>query len=202
MKNIFITTILASMALATPALAVTNTEAVPSSGLYVGGFGGYDWSDLDTSVAGFNPKPDGWEGGVFAGYRVDSLVNSMGMSGAIEGFYGWSSADDTIAGVNIQKDHEWGVSFRPGFVAISKATAPLGINPYAILGYRNTEFQGSVAGSSGSEHYDGFELGIGTELITFGHFGVRAEYAHVWYGSQGGVDPSSDDVRVGLAYHF
>ena len=48
----------------------------------------------------------------------------------------------------------------------------------------------------------GFELGAGTELVTFQNFGVRADYTHVWYGSSSGFNPDEDDVRLGVAYHF
>lgn len=205
MKKINLIAFIAAAAFATPALsATTNKQTTGLSGFYVGGFGGYDWSELDTDT-GFNPNVRGWEGGAFVGYKLDVLMQRMnnmgiGMNGAIEGFYGWSNSDNNYAGVNIDKDNEWGISFRPGFSVIDRLTSPMGINPYGILGYRNTKFDGSAV--TGSERYDGFELGVGTELVAFGDFGVRAEYSHVWYGSENGVDPDSDDVRLGLAYHF
>lgn len=194
-------------AAAFPALALpAQGEPTHLSGMYLGVYGGYDWSDLDNNT-GFNVEPDGWEGGVFAGYKLDALMQRMngfgiGMNGAVEVFYGISNADDHVSGVEIEKDNEWGVSFRPGFSFIDNATKGLGLNPYGILGYRNTRFEGSVGAFSASERYDGFELGVGTELIAWGNLGLRAEYAHTWYASEDGVDPSSDDVRIGLAYHF
>lgn len=202
MKNIY-PVAAALILLATPALAATKkTEmrTTPDSGLYVGGFGGYDWTDLDTSIG--SADIGGWEGGVFAGYKLGGFMKDIGISGAVEGFYGWSGSDGNFASTSVEKDQEWGVSFRPGFSFIDKAMDSTGISPYAILGYRNTEFQGSSLGITGSEWYDGFELGLGTELIAMGDFGIRAEYSHVWYAAENGVDPDSDNLRIGLAYHF
>lgn len=160
------------------------------SGPYIGLYGGYDWSDAGGT------DPDGWDGGVFAGYRMGSMLkDSIGLNGAVEAFYGVSDASDA----GFEKNDEWGVSFRPGLSILDKATEPLGFAPYGIVGYRNTEF---VQTGGASERYDGFDLGIGTELLAYGDWGVRAEYSHTWYASEGGIDPDSDDVRLGLSYHF
>jgi outer membrane immunogenic protein len=187
--------------------AAKNPQDAPLTGPYIGIYGGYDWSNADTGVAGFDPDVNGWEGGVFTGFRLDSLLKQMnnglgfGLTGALEAFYGESNADGDDAGIGVEKDNEWGVSFRPG-LAILDRLSPFDATPYGILGYRNTKFNALGGAGSGSERYDGFELGLGTELVAFGDWGVRAEYSHVWYGEENGVDPDSDDVRVGLSYHF
>jgi len=206
-KLLVLGTALASIAVAAPSFADTTATTTPLTGVYVGVYGGYNWSDADTNVAGFNPDIDGWEGGAFVGYKLDVLMKNfnnfgIGMNGAIEAFYGVSNSEDSVGALTLEKEDEWGVSFRPGFSVIDRATAPLGIAPYAILGYRSTEFTARGAGFTGAEDYDGFDLGIGTELIASGNFGVRAEYTHTFYSSENGIKPSSDEVRIGLAYHF
>lgn len=168
-------------------------------GVYLGGYGGYGWSDLDvTGSPDFDVN--GTDYGVFIGAELESLFgdNMMGLHGALEGFYGWSSADDSNAGINAEKDHEWGVSFRPGLTFVDKY-APFGVKPYGILGYRRTNYDFS---SGSDRNYNGFELGVGTELVAYGNYGVRLDYSHVWYGEKGGVDPSENDLRLGVAYHF
>ncbi|PZO85769.1 MAG: hypothetical protein DI626_07140 [Micavibrio aeruginosavorus] len=166
----------------------------PLSGVYAGGYGGYGWTDAD--VAG-GSDIKGWDYGVFAGYSMDTLLDrtlGLGINGSIEGFYGWSDADDD----GVEKDNEWGVNFRPGLSFIDDYT--LGLKPYGIIGYRRAEFQSTAGGDS--EWLDGFELGIGTQLMAYGDFGVRLDYSHVFYEDKAGLDPDEDDIRLGVSYHF
>ena len=171
----------------------------PLTGVYLGGYGGYGWTDADTDVAGIDDDIDGADYGLFVGYRLDGIMERMngfgiGMNGAIEASYGWSSADSD----DLEKDNEWSVQFRPGFSVVNQYSH--GLNPYAILGWRRTQFE-SVAGG-GEEDYDGFELGIGTEFLAYGDFGIRADYIHTFYEDKGGLDPDSNDIRLGISYHF
>lgn len=165
-------------------------EISPLSGVYAGAYGGYGWTDVDGGA-----DLDGADYGVFAGYSLDTLLDStigLGLNGSIEGYYGWSGQDDD----GIEKDNEWGINFRPGLSFIDDYT--FGFKPYGIIGYRSAEFEAG----GGSDWHDGFELGLGTELMAFSDFGVRLDYSHVWYDDEGGVDPDEDDLRLGVAYHF
>lgn len=179
----------------------------PLSGFYAGGFGGYGWNDVDTNgLGGFSA--DGADYGVFAGYQLDALMDrslGLGINGALEFHYGWSDADDNaIVGgvpVKVSKNHEWGVNFRPGLSVVDQYM-PMGIKPYGIIGYRQAEFEASTPIAKDTDTFHGFELGLGTELIAYNDFGVRLDYTHVWYGEEKGIDPSSDDLRLGVAYHF
>ncbi len=179
----------------------------PLSGVYMGAFGGYDWTDADTENA---PDPDinGGDYGLFAGYSMDTLLDrtiGLGINGSLEGHFAWSDADDdtTVGGAEVhsEKNHEWGISFRPGLSFVNQMM-PLDLKPYGIVGYRNAQYETSTAAGSHSRNYDGFELGIGSEVVAYKDVGVRLDYSHVWYGEHDGVDLDENDLRLGVAYHF
>lgn len=177
-----------------PATSYTSNESGTTSwGPYVGVYGGYGWSSVDTAAG--DADVDGADYGGLVGFKVDHLLEGLGITGAVEAYYGGSEADDTVAGVDVEKGDEWGVNFRPGLSFLSMGGQ---INPYGIIGYRRTEFE--TAG--GSEDYDGFDLGIGTELMSWNNVGLRADYTHTFYEENGGVDPDENDIRIGLVYHF
>ena len=195
---------------ASPAIAQYNQKThhnyaegtvSPLSGVYAGAFGGYTWADADVSSGGGKADLNGDEYGVFLGYQLDTLLDKslgLGINGALEIYYAWSDLEDTTsAGVEVEKDNEWGISFRPGLSFVDRYT-PLGLKPYGIVGYRRAEYE--TAG--GDEIFDGFELGLGTELIAYQDFGVRLDYTHVWYSEEEGLDPDEDNLRLGVAYHF
>lgn len=182
-------------------------------GPYGGVYGGYGWSYDDTNAGDVDVT--GGDYGLFVGVEGDALLDAtinrfgLGLTGAIEAHYGWSSADDSInvGGVNVdfEKDSEWGLSFKPGLKFLDNRL-PLAAAPYAILGYRNTQYDteaviGGVA-VGGDENFHGFELGLGTELLAYEDIGVRLEYTHVFYGDENGFDPDEDNIRLGVAYHF
>lgn len=198
----------AVMCLTTPAFSqTTNSTSTlsPLTGAYVGVMAGYTFGNSDSDFPGVSPEISGGEYGLFAGYKIDALLNrtvnrtGMGLNGAIEIFYNWSDADDTSGGIAFEKDHEYGISFRPG-LSFLDSVSPFSANPYGILGWRRASFEAPALGVD--ETYDGFELGLGTELIAYDDVGLRLEYSHVWYEDQSGFDPSDDSIRMGLAYHF
>lgn len=184
----------------------SNNHDSMMSGPYIGAYGGYGWNDVDTSTG--DVSVDGTDYGVYAGIKADKLldstVNRLGTSltGALEVYYGGSSAEENLGTATLDKNYEYGVRFLPGLAIIDDVN-PIGYNPYGILGYKRANFE---IDGVGDETFDGFELGIGTELVAYNNVGVRMEYAHTWYGDEdiGGinVDNDEDTVRVGAAYHF
>lgn len=128
---------------ATPALAQNDTRMTASSGPYIGAYGGYGWTDADTAVG--SADIEGADYGLFAGWELGGMFDRMnlGMHGALEAYYGWSSADDNSGALSVEKNHEWGVTFRPGFDVINDSM-PLNIKPYGIVGYRRAEFEATA----------------------------------------------------------
>jgi opacity protein-like surface antigen len=198
--------------LATPALAQDNYRNYPDKpasmmgGAYIGAYGGYSWNDVDTDL-GTDLDVDGGEYGVMVGAEIDGLldktVNQMGLglTGALEIYYTESNADDSSVGVDIEKDHDWGITFRPGLAFLDN-NSPMGLKPYGILGWRRANFDASAAGLSDDEDFDGFELGLGTEVFARDSIGMRLDYSHVFYEEKNGIDPDEDSLRLGVLYHF
>ena len=121
--------------------------------------------------------------------------------GALEIYYTESNADDSSGGFSLEKDHDWGISFRPGLTFLDTHSL-YGLKPYGILGYRRANFEASGGGVSTDKDYNGFELGLGSELMAYDRFGVRLDYTHVFYKEKSGIDPSENNLRLGVSYHF
>lgn len=182
------------------AQAQSNTDSLMHPNFYAGVYGGYGWTDADIASGGILDV-NGGDYGFMLGYEMGAPIDAFaGMTAAIEVHMGWSNANETGA-VSVKKNNEWGISFRPGFAFLSD-NMPLGLKPYGILGYRATEFEEDFGGTTEDHTYDGFELGIGSELVAYDDIGLRLDYTHVFYKGEGGIDPSEDDLRLGLAYHF
>ncbi len=192
----------------------STVTSTPLTGAYTGVSAGYGWRDID-GPGGSSGDLDGGDYGLFAGYKVDALLDQtinrtgLGLNGAIEVHYDWSDGDDsqTVGAVttSAEKNHEYGIQFRPGISILSGVT-PFTTNPYGIIGWKRAEFEGTATGggfaTSGKETYDGFELGLGTEVLAYNNVGVRVDYSHTWYEENNGFEPDEDNVKVGVAYHF
>jgi len=180
------------------------SDMMNMSDFYAGGYGGWGWTKTDVS-GGSSVNLNGTNWGGFVGYNFGNMPSqqNLGMQLGVEAHYGWTAGTGTtttVGGVptSLEQKHEWGVDLRPGFASLI-SSAPLDIKPYAILGYRRTEFSDST--HSNSEH-PGFALGLGTELVSYQHFGLRLDYDHVFFKSRDGLDPHENDLRAGLVYHF
>lgn len=163
---------------------------------YAGVYGGFNSTSDDTVDL------DGGDFGGFAGFKLDNLFD-MPISAGFEVQYGLSTAEGDINNVTMEKESEFGISFRPGLTFMPDNSI-FYLNPYAILGYKisNYEASANTLGISADESLSGFELGIGAEFIAYDNWVLRGEYSHTFYGEEGNFDPSEDTFRLGLAYKF
>ena len=182
-------------------VATVQSAHAQDSGLYAGLYGGYGWTSTDNSNGG-NPSPSGVDYGVYAGYKIDSVLKNAGfdLTGALEVHYGGSTADNTVGGVKMEKGREMGISFRPGLSFLNNEKYR--INPYGIIGYKITEYETSVTGLTAEEDYHGLALGLGTELVTEENMSVRLDYSHTWYIEENDIDPSEGNLRLGVGFGF
>jgi len=172
-----------------------------SATTYVGAYGGYAMNEGFSNNINSDIEADGLDFGAFAGFRFETLSDSnTSFTASFEAFLGSSFVEGNVGNVSLEKNYEYGISFRPGLAF--KPTQNLKINPYAILGYRISEFESRSANVTANRDFDGFELGVGTNLLTFDNIDLRFEYSHIFWGEEAGFEPDEDSLRLGLVYNF
>ena len=206
-----------------PAPLVETAPAFSWSGAYIGGQIGYGWgkSDYDDD---FNVKPDGFLGGVYAGYNFDLGNNFvLGIDGDIT-YNGLKDRHHDIEELDfLDGDEEPDEFFMEGRLRWSGAVrARVGVAfdrfmPYVAGGVafgniKNTAW--SVDGEhrvSASKTMTGWTIGGGVDYAATDNVILRLEYRYTDYGKKdfdfGGEELLGDkfkthDVRLGVAYKF
>jgi opacity protein-like surface antigen len=188
---------IATTLLLIPGLTLAQSDKLSP---YIGIYGGY--GELHTFSNALNREvfSDGMELGAFAGLKVNKLFGDNSIFNfAVEVNAGTSGVDGGVNGISFEKKHDLGLSFRPGFTI--KPTSSITLSPYAILGYRRAKFS-STGTTTSEETFNGFELGLGTNLLNFDNWGVRFEYSRTFYQEDRGVDVDEDAFRLGMGYYF
>ncbi|MGX5707679.1 outer membrane protein [Brucella lupini] len=187
------------------------------SGAYIGGQIGYGWgkSDFSGDVYSFgNVKPDGFLGGIYAGYNFD-LGNSivLGIDGDVT--YNDVSKDiDVYSGDLAVGDFETKLRWS-GAVRARVGYAVDRFMPYLAGGvaFGNIKNSGSIDGIgsfSESKTLTGWTAGAGVDYAATDNLIVRLEYRYTDYGDKdiefGGLNVNQDfktnEVRLGVAYKF
>lgn len=177
----------------------------------------YDYEDGTTGFGDFSEDSDidGFEGGVFAGYRHQFL---SGFNLGIEGGYQLSGADGSYSlslGANnfafaYEKENEFYLSLKPGFLVAEDTLA------YGIIGYQRADFGGDllingVSFGSDEDDFDGYHVGVGIEHIMPSGLSLRGEYKYQDYGDndysgtfgqQESYGGSESVFRVGVAFNL
>ncbi|MBC2884190.1 porin family protein [Ochrobactrum sp. CM-21-5] len=198
--------------------AVIEQEPVPVivaptftwNGAYIGGQIGYGWgrSDFDDGIDTLRLKPDGFLGGVYAGYNFDLGNNVvLGIDGDIT--YNNLKDDFNGAGGSLESKLRWSgaVRARAGY-AVDRFL------PYIAGGvaFGSVKNSGDVAGVgfSDSNTLTGWTIGGGVDYAATDNVIVRLEYRYTDYGDKdfdfGGATVNDDfrtnEIRLGVAYKF
>lgn len=176
-----------------PAAANANTGygTASNSGLYLGLGAGYTWGD---DGAGLGIDPDGWEGGVFGGYRHG--FNDMFALGAEAGVDFVNNVEEDAAGAKIDKRNSYYVELQPVF------TFARDWNVFGSAGWQWAQYKGTVLGVTDTQTYDGFRYGGGIEYAYWQRTGVRAQLTQVEYDQEGPFEPEETNLRVGVFHKF
>ena len=205
--------------------ADATSTAQPAAGFvwtggYVGLQAGHAWGDstydVDTTTAFIPYNPDGWFGGIFAGYNyqisngvVVGVEGDINFAGIESGRTGGVSPGPT-PGVSGNAEINWQGSIRGrlghGFERFL---------PYITAGVAFAGLDHSITSSFGaqfSDTYVGWTAGVGLEYALANNITARIEYRYADYGDkkypvtntffEHTTDLSTQDVRLGIAYKF
>ncbi|WP_321395345.1 porin family protein [Emcibacter sp.] len=186
MKNfLFALAGVAALSTATAAFAEENSFAGPYVGVEVG------YNDLDFDAGTANVGANGFNYGLFAGYRYQ--VGSSLLLG-LEARAGESTASLGDETASIDAGRQLGVDATIG--------TTLGTNnnilAFAFVGYENARLTANVGNESDAADMDGIRFGAGTEYAFTKNLSVRATLAYTDYES----DVSNIQILTGLVYNF
>jgi outer membrane immunogenic protein len=163
------------------------------AGPYLGANLGYGWG----SVSNSGTKPDGFLGGVQAGYNWQSGAWVFGIEGDIQA----NGADDTFAPYKFSNPWFGTVRGRVGY-AVNNVLF------YGTGGLAFGELRGETFGLSESHTGVGWTAGVGAEFGFAQHWTAKVEYLYVDLGSDRftitGLNNGyqSNILRAGVNYHF
>lgn len=186
------------------------------NGAYIGGQVGYGWGKSDFSGDLFtygNVKPDGFLGGLYAGYNFD-LGNNV-----VLGIDGDITYNDVSKGIDIYDGDLAVGSFEnklrwSGAVRARAGYAFDRFLPYIAGGvaFGNIKNSGDIdgIGFSESKTLTGWTVGGGVDYAATDNLILRLEYRYTDYGDKdldfGGLSVNNDfktnEVRLGVAYKF
>ncbi|MEJ5080454.1 MULTISPECIES: outer membrane protein [unclassified Ochrobactrum] len=189
------------------------------NGAYLGGQIGYGWgksqfSDIDGSA---NLKPDGFLGGLYAGYNFD-LGNSvvLGVDGDVtynnlKKRFSETDADGDFDSVETKLRWSGAVRARAGYAVDRFLPYIAGGVAFGQIKNSATSIVGGVEDSfSSSKTHTGWTAGAGVDYAATDNVILRLEYRYTDYGHKNfdvdGVDTrnkfKTNEIRLGVAYKF
>ncbi len=181
-----------------PAAPVDYTQPSATwAGPYAGVFAAYGWAEHDTG--GVKTDQNGFSGGVFAGYNMQSGNFVYG----VEGDLGRSGANNDNAGIQAEQ----------GIFGSLRARAGVAFDPFMLYGTAGVAAANTTLNdgtNKDDQNLVGYTLGVGADAaLTENVFG-RVEYRFSDYGKKdfnlGGATVSSGfdehSVRAGIGMKF
>ncbi|WP_139974918.1 outer membrane protein [Ochrobactrum sp. CGA5] len=198
--------------------AVIEQEPVPVvvapsftwNGAYIGGQIGYGWgkSKFDDGFDTLELKPDGFLGGLYAGYNFDLGNNVvLGIDGDVT--YNNLKDDFTGAGGSLESKLRWSGAVRGRVGYAFDRFLPYIAGGVAFGQVKNSGDVGPIEFSE-SKTLTGWTAGAGVDYAATDNVIVRLEYRYTDYGDKdfnlGGFNINDDfktnEVRLGVAYKF
>ena len=210
--------------IAEEAVMIVEARAFSWTGAYIGGQIGYGWGKSSFSDAdGWGSlKPDGFLGGVYAGYNFDVGSNFiLGIDGDItynnlkDSYSEFDPADGITTSLDSRLRWSGAVRARAG-VAFDR------FMPYIAGGVAFGSVKNSISlsdgvitvGDSQSKTHTGWTIGGGVDYAATDNVILRLEYRYTDYGRKdfsGGFDGfeyesrnkfKTNEIRLGVAYKF
>jgi len=184
---------------ATVETPIAAAPAYSWQGFYAGGQIGGSWGE---AKSGGKIKPDGFIGGLFAGYNFDAGNNII--LGAETDFL-WGDVSKSYSDFRVKEKWVGATRLRAGY-ALDRWM------PYIAAGvaYGDVQLKDKDINVSKSKTMTGWTAGVGVDYAVTDNVLLRAEYRYTDLGKKnfalGGdtyrVKYTANDFRVGVAYKF
>ena len=191
------------------------TPVADWGGFYAGAYAGYLIGSVDSNIPSlpfsYSTDPDGFTGGVFAGYQWQRGQFVFG----VEGDAGLASAEDSYTdGITFATDEiQWTASLRGRVGVAFDRFMPFVTGGLAVAGVKSTDdFVGGGEFQSIDKTMVGYVVGGGVEAMITDRVTARVEVLYSDYGSETfdfsaplfvtDKDFSATVVRAGLAWQF
>lgn len=198
-------------------VVVVETPVFTWTGFYAGVQAGYLWGESEATFDAANPfdiGPDGFLGGVYAGYNYQ-FANGIVLG--VEADFNGTTADsdrvfDDPTGDSATSELNWLGSLRARLGYGYDRFLPYITGGVAFADYDHSVTLADGSGAEYSEGYVGWTIGGGLEYAFTDNFITRLEYRYTDFGDEDysdngiianhNVDLTSHQVLLGVSYKF
>ncbi|MER9356774.1 porin family protein [Mesorhizobium sp. M0514] len=209
--------LLTSSALAADAIVAEAAPVFSWTGGYVGLQAGYAWGDGRVDQIGgpgfVDTDPDGFLGGVYAGYNYQ-MSNNIVIGAELDVVYAnvdgsgqvFAAPGFPIPGASVTEELNWSgaARLRLGYAADRFLPYIAGGVAFGDIDINNNNGPGSFG-----DTFTGWTIGVGLDYAMTDNLLLRAEYRYTDFGSKSfgapsdsSVDLKTNEVRLGIAYKF